>query len=365
VSERTESTKTREADERRRVLRLPIRQIILVILSIAIVVGVFFGSSATLSEGRLSGDAWKSFVVNGVARGSVYALIAMGYTLVYGILYMINFAHGEVFMAGAFTSFFVARALADSGFLNANPIPAIIILLLVAMTVSTTVAVLLERIAYRPLRGAPRLVPLITAIGASLFLQYTFRGFFGARVRGYPKFEILSGQVSLFGLGFERREVVVIAAAIIIVVALYLFIQRTKTGRSMRAVGEDREIAGLMGIHVDRVIVTTFAIGGMLGGAAGILYVFLFPQVDFAMGFLPGIKAFTAAVLGGIGNVVGAALGGLILGVLEAVGPTLFLSGAGVPSTHQLQPVMAFGVLVLVLIFRPGGIFGSPEEKRA
>jgi branched-chain amino acid transport system permease protein len=365
VSERTESTKTREADERRRVLRIPIRQIVLVILSIAIVLGVFFGSSATLSEGRLSGDAWKSFVVNGVARGSVYALIAMGYTLVYGILYMINFAHGEVFMAGTFTSFFVARELAESGFLNASPIPAIIILLLVSMGVSTMVAVLLERIAYRPLRGAPRLVPLITAIGASLFLQYTFRGFFGARVRGYPKFGILSGQVSLFGLSFERREVVVIAAAIIIVVALYLFIQRTKTGRSMRAVGEDREIAGLMGIHVDRVIVTTFAIGGVLAGAAGMLYVFLFPQVDFAMGFIPGIKAFTAAVLGGIGNVVGAALGGLILGVLEAVGPTLFLSGAGVPSTHQLQPVMAFGVLVLVLIFRPGGIFGSPEEKRA
>jgi branched-chain amino acid transport system permease protein len=365
VSERTESTKTREADERRRVLRIPIRQIVLVVLSIAIVLGVFFGSSATISEGRLSSDAWRGFVVDGVARGSVYALIAMGYTLVYGILYMINFAHGEVFMAGTFTSFFVARGFADAGFLSANPIVSIILLLLVSMMVSTLVAVVLERVAYRPLRGAPRLVPLITAIGASLFLQYSFRGFFGARVRGYPKFEILSGQLSLFGLGFERREVVVIVAAIVIVVALYLFIQRTKTGRSMRAVGEDREIAGLMGIHVDRVIVTTFAIGGMLAGAAGMLYVFLFPQVDFAMGFIPGIKAFTAAVLGGIGNVVGAALGGLILGVLEAVGPTLFLSGAGVPSTHQLQPVMAFGVLVLVLIFRPGGIFGSPEEKRA
>jgi branched-chain amino acid transport system permease protein len=158
---------------------------------------------------------------------------------------------------------------------------------------------------------------------------------------------------------------VVILSAIVLVVALYLFIARTKTGRAMRAVGEDKEIASLMGINVDRVIVATFAIGGMLAGAAGILYVFLFPQVGFVMGFIPGIKAFTAAVLGGIGNVVGAALGGLILGVLEAVGPTLFLSGFGVPSTHQLQPVMAFGVLVLVLIFRPGGIFGSPEEKRA
>jgi branched-chain amino acid transport system permease protein len=345
--------------------RIPVRRTILVILSVAIVAGVVAGSYATLSEGRFDGSAWRSFVVNGVARGSVYALIAMGYTLVYGILFMINFAHGEVFMAGTFTSFFVARVLADAGFLNANPILGIVILLLVAMAVSTTVAVLLERIAYRPLRGAPRLVPLITAIGASLFLQYSFRGFYGARVRGYPTFDVLQGDISIFGLSFQRNELVVIAAAIVLVIGLYLFIQRTRTGRAMRAVGEDKEIAGLMGIHVDRVIVTTFAMGGMLAGAAGILYVLLFPQVGFSMGFLPGIKAFTAAVLGGIGNVVGAALGGLILGVLEAVGPTLFLSGAGVPSTHQLQPVMAFGVLVLVLIFRPGGILGSPEEKRA
>ncbi|HYZ10732.1 MAG TPA: branched-chain amino acid ABC transporter permease [Actinomycetota bacterium] len=345
--------------------RIPVRRTILVILSIAIVIGVAAGSWATLSEGRLPGDAWRSFVVNGVARGSVYALIAMGYTLVYGILFMINFAHGEVFMAGTFTSFFVARAMADAGFLNENPIIGIVILLLVSMAVSTSIAVLLERIAYRPLRGAPRLVPLITAIGASLFLQYTFRGLYGARVRGYPQIDAVSGRMELLGLSIERSELVVILSAVALVIGLYFFIQRTKTGRSMRAVGEDREIASLMGINVDRVIVTTFAIGGMLAGAAGILYVFLFPQVDFLMGFFPGIKAFTAAVLGGIGNVVGAAIGGLILGVLEAVGPTLFLSGAGVPSTHQLQPVMAFGVLVLVLIFRPGGILGSAEEKRA
>ncbi|HEX2031907.1 MAG TPA: branched-chain amino acid ABC transporter permease [Actinomycetota bacterium] len=345
--------------------RIPVRGTILVILSIAIVLGVFFGSWATLREGRFDAAAWRGFVVNGVARGSVYALIAMGYTLVYGILFMINFAHGEVFMAGTFSSFFVAQAMARGGFLDANPFVAIVAILVTAMAVSTLVAVLLERIAYRPLRGAPRLVPLITAIGASLFLQYSFRGFFGARVRGYPTIEPLEGPLTLFGLTFQRNEIVVILAAIVLVVALYLFIQRTRTGRSMRAVGEDKEIAGLMGINVDRVIVTTFAIGGMLAGAAGILYVFLFPQVDFFMGFVPGIKAFTAAVLGGIGNVVGAALGGLLLGVLEAVGPTLFLSGAGVPSTHQLQPVMAFGVLVLVLIFRPGGILGSPEEKRA
>src|SRR5919106_6534347 len=157
--------------------RIPVRGTILVILSIAIVLGVVLGTASTLRTGRFTGANWVDLFINGVARGSVYALIAMGYTLVYGILYMINFAHGEEFMAGTFTSFFVARELAESGFLNASPIPAIIILLLVSMSVSTMVAVLLERIAYRPLRGAPRLVPLITAIGASLFLQYTFRGF--------------------------------------------------------------------------------------------------------------------------------------------------------------------------------------------
>jgi branched-chain amino acid transport system permease protein len=352
---------------RRRILpeRLPVRKTILVLLTIAIVLGVYLGASSTLRAGRFTGGTWRDLIVTGVARGSVYALIAMGYTLVYGILFMINFAHGEVFMSGAFTSFFVARALAERGMLDSNPILSIAILLVVSALVSTLVAVVLERVAYRPLRGAPRLVPLITAIGASLFLQYTFRGLYGAQAKGYPIPSALDGSWTIFGIPFLRTQFVVILSAIVLMISLYLFIARTKTGRSMRAVGEDKEIASLMGINVDRTIVTTFAIGGMLAGAAGILYVLLFSQVIFTMGFFPGIKAFTAAVLGGIGSVTGAAIGGLMLGILEAVGPILFLSGAGVPSPNQLQPVVAFGILVLVLIFRPGGIFGSPEEKRA
>ena len=347
--------------------RLPVRRIMLILLSIAIVLGVGLGTIETIQLGRFTGANWRDLVINGIARGSVYALIAMGYTLVYGVLFMINFAHGEVFMTGAFTAFFVAQALADSGFLNSNPVIAIIILFAVSMSVSTVVAILLERLAYRPLRGAPRLVPLITAIGASLFLQYTFRGLYGAQVKGYPTIDVIARNQSwtLLGVEVSRPNVVVITAAIVLVIALYFLIARTKTGRSMRAVGEDREIAALMGVNVDRVIVQTFAIGGALAGAAGILYVFLFNQVAFFMGFLPGIKAFTAAVLGGIGNPVGAAIGGLILGVLEAVGPILFFAGAGVPSYNQLQPVIAFGILVLVLIFRPGGILGSPDEEKA
>jgi branched-chain amino acid transport system permease protein len=268
-------------------------------------------------------------------------------------------------MAGAFTSFFVARPLAESGFLNSNPVLAIALLMLVSVAVSVVTAVLLERIAYRPLRGAPRLVPLITAIGASLFLQNTFRGLFGARVRGYPVPLGLEGRWNIFGLPILRTQFLAMIGAALLVIALFYLITRTKTGRSMRAVGEDKEIAALMGINVDRVIVTTFVIGGGLAGAAGVLWAMVAGQVNFFMGFFPGIKAFTAAVLGGIGNVVGAAIGGLILGVLESVAPFLLLTGAGVPSVNQLKDAVAFAVLVLVLIFRPGGILGTAEEEKA
>ena len=344
--------------------RWSVQRIVQITLAILLIFVVVKGASATLSEGKFTAAAWKSLIVGGIALGSLYALIAMGYTLVYGILFIINFAHGEVFMSGAFSAFFVARAMNDSGFLNDQPVIAIAILLLFAMLVSTTIAVLLERIAYRPLRGAPRLVPLITAIGASLFLQNTFRGMFGAKVRAYPQIEMLSGTVDVFGFVVGKSQLLVIAGAAVLVVALYFFIERTKTGRAIRAVGEDKEIASLMGIDVDKVIVTTFAIGGMLAGAAGVLWAINFKQVDFYMGFLPGIKAFTSAVLGGIGNVVGAALGGLILGLLEVVAPSLLLTGYDVPSPNQLKDGISFSVLVLVLIFKPGGILGSDEPEK-
>jgi branched-chain amino acid transport system permease protein len=368
MSERTRDDRAGPAAPKTRRLlveRIPVRPIILITLSILLVVGVVAGSWATLSEGRLTGADWSTLIVGGVTRGSVYAIIAVGYTLVYGILFLINFAHGEVFMAGAFSTLFVARALDATGFLNEQPILGIGALFLSSMLISMVTAIILERVAYRPLRGAPRLILLITAIGASLFLQNTFRGFFGASSTAYPQINVLEGSVSVFGISVGRAQLVVILGAVVLMIGLFLFIDRTKTGRSMRAVGEDKEIAALMGIDVDRVIVTTFAIGGLLAGAAGILFVFVFNQVNYFMGFVPGIKAFTAAVLGGIGNVLGAGLGGLVLGILESVGPRLFLSGAEIPSPDQLQPVVAFGILVLVLIFRPGGILGSPEEARA
>ena len=364
-----EPTEATPGSFQRGVMRLPVRTIILSVLSIVLLFFIVWGTSRTLSleVSTFSGDGWKRLISDGVARGAIYALIAMGYTLVYGILFMINFAHGEVFMSGAFTAFFMARWLDQTGFLNQQPIISLLILFVISMAVSTTIAVVLERVAYRPLRGAPRLVPLITAIGASLFLQNTFRGFYGASAEAYPTIDLLAGSINILGWPMRKIQLVVVLAAGALMLGLFLFIRKTKTGRAMRAVGEDKEIASLMGIDVDRTIVSTFAIGGLLAGAAGILFVYLFRggSVNFFMGFFPGIKAFTAAVLGGIGNVVGAGVGGLLLGVFEAVGPFLLLEGFNVPSPNQLQLVIAFSILVLVLIFRPGGLLGSPDEERA
>jgi branched-chain amino acid transport system permease protein len=347
----------------------PIRRVIQVILLLLIVVGVTYGTWKTLtlpgtSPRHFSGSAWRDLMVFGVAEGSVYAMIALGYTMVYGVLLMINFAHGEVFMTGAFASFWVANTLESTGFLNRNPVLSIAILIMVGMAVSAGVAVLLERVAYRPLRNAPRLVPLITAIGASLFLQNSVKGFFGPNTQGYPAIHVVQGYWKVLGIPVLRVQVLTIVAAVLAMVGLTLFVARTRTGKSMRAVAEDKEIASLMGIDVDKVIVKTFAIGGLLAGMAGVLYAMVFSEVDPVMGFVPGIKAFTAAVLGGIGSIAGAAIGGLILGILESVGPFLFLNGSHVPSPSQLRNVVAFTILVLVLIFRPGGILGSggPEK---
>jgi branched-chain amino acid transport system permease protein len=207
-------------------------------------------------------------------------------------------------------------------------------------------------------------VPLITAIGASLFISNSVRGLYGEQVKAYPRVDIFQGYFFEGGpLQILRTHAIVIGSALLIMVVLYWFVEKTRTGRAMRAISEDKDTAALMGINVDRIIAITFAIGGMLAGAAGVLYAIVFNQVHWFMGFLPGIKAFTAAVLGGIGNIVGAMLGGLTLGVLESMGPNLLLSGFGVPSPNQLRDVVAFSVLVLVLIFRPYGILGRPEGR--
>lgn len=347
-------------------LRLTFVDAFLWAFRIGVVVIVVWGTIGTLMAGRYTREHWVDFAVFGLSQGSIYALIALGYTMVYGILRMINFAHGEVFMSGAYTAYFVAAPLAVSGFLDHSPILGLLIILAVSVATSTSVAVLLERVAYRPLRRAPRLVPLITAIGASFFLQYAFRGLYGAGIRAYPDIGILQGKLVVGGFEILRTQAVVIVSAVVMMAILYTIVMRTKIGKAMRAVSEDKEAAALMGINVDRIIVITFALGGAMAGVAGVLYSLVFKQVHFFMGFVPGIKAFTSAVLGGIGNVPGAMLGGMFLGIVESIGPALFLDGLGIVAPYQLRDVIAFTMLVMVLMFRPSGILGERlVRKRA
>jgi len=367
------------------IMRNPLRLIGLILVSFLVYVAY-----NTLRSGDLTIERLVRQMIFGLAQGSIYALVALGYTLVYGILSMINFAHSEVFMAGAYISFFAINAMDQSGFLQEQTLLALLITMLVGVTASITVAVSLERIAYRPLRGAPRLVPLITAIGASITLQQLFLRLFGSATRVYPKvnfyvlpgvfgnlgceeldgqqvcrgLDLISGSypVDFMGLSLQIQPIrfLVFFTALILMAALWFIVRRTKIGKAMRAVAEDKKTAALMGINVDRVIVMTFVLGAALAGAAGVLFALYNTQVSPFMGFTPGIKAFTAAVVGGIGNIPGAMFGGLFLGVTESVGPSLW----GIPS--QLEDVIVFGLLVLVLILRPTGIFGEVlSEKKA
>lgn len=332
-------------------------------IGLTIGIGVIYGSIQTIRAAQYTPEQWINLTIDGLKLGEIYALIALGYTLVYGILRMINFAHSEIFMSGPFTAVFLAKYLNSIGFYNTYPIISLLLITLLSAAVSATLAILLERIAYRPLRFAPRLVPLITAIGASFFLQYTFRGMYGNDPETYPTFDFLQGNIQLGPIPVPKADALVIVSAVVMMLILYGIVQYTKIGKAMRSVSEDKETALLMGINVDRVIVFTFTLGGISAGVAGILYSLIFHQVHFYMGFIPGLKAFTAAVLGGIGNVVGAWLGGTLLGLLESLGPNLFLSGLGIPAANQLKDAIAFTILVLILIFRPQGLMGERISK--
>ncbi len=341
------------------------------VFRIALVLVVVVGSALTLTSGKYGLDTWVSLTVTGGVQGGIYALIALGYTMVYGIMRMINFAHGEIFMIGIFGGYFAGTFLDDLGFLNANILASAVsfaLMMLVAALASTLVALAVERVAYRPLRNSPRLALLISAIGASFFLQYTIAGFFGTKVFRYPEIDVLEQRVALplTGVSVKLLDIVVIVAAVVMMAVLYAFVMRSKTGTAIRAVSEDRQAAALMGIDVNRSIVTTFAVGAAMAGAAGVLYGLVWKQVQFFTGFIPGIKAFTAAVLGGIGNIPGAMAGGFVLGEAESIGSILFLDGLGVPSPSQLKDVIAFTILVMVLMFRPQGILGERlSGKRA
>ncbi len=320
-------------------------------------------------------DTWARFAIAGLILGSVYALVAIGYTLVYGILFMINFAHGDIMMIGAFGGYFVFEALhivpsptvanPNEVFLNAHPIISVILAFLAGMGIAALSGYFLEKIAYRPLRGAPRLVPLISAIGASIFLENAAQLLFGAQRRDYINpIQITRGEGWEIPIGgniviLPYTGVLTIVLSVLIMIGLYMLVKRTRLGRAMRAVAENKNVAALMGIDVDGIISRTFIISGALAGAAGVMWGIHLGLVYHFVGFLPGIKAFTSAVLGGIGNIPGAMLGGLFLGMVETTGPGIL----GID--FQLKDVIAFSILVLVLIFRPTGILGEvlSEEK--
>jgi branched-chain amino acid transport system permease protein len=325
---------------------------------------VVVGSIATLITNRYTAAQWFDFVMFGLTIGSIYAQIALGYTMVYGVLRLINFAHGDIVMTGAFAGYFVADPLQRSGFLENYPVLGMGTILLVAVVTSTTIAVLTERIAYRPFRRVVGLAPLICAIGVSFFLEQTFRGMFGSAVKSYPSPSWQRATFQIMGFNVPRIDALVIGLALVFMAGLYLIVQRTKMGTAMRAVAEDGEAAALMGIDVNKVVVFTFMLGGAMAGIAGVFYAFVYKQVYFFMGFTPGIKAFGAAVLGGIGNIPGAMLGGFFLGMVESVGPTLFLDGLGIPAPYQLRDLIAFTLLIMVLIFRPQGLLGERMAKK-
>jgi branched-chain amino acid transport system permease protein len=311
-----------------------------------------------------------NYVILGLTRGSMYALIALGYTLVYGVLQLINFAHSEVFMSGAFGSYLIVNAVVADG--SSPPWYAVIGVLVLGLTsgavVGAAVAYTLERVAYRPLRrrGAPKLAFLISAIGASFFLsQLAGKLFNRLNNNNFPTYFDLNYKViDIGGTTVSLIQMIIIVSALLMMLFLDTLVSRTKLGRSIRGVAEDAPTAALMGIDIDKTISRTFVIGGALGGAAGFLFgtAFIFSNT---MGFAPGIKAFAAAVLGGIGNIRGAMLGGLLLGIVEATLPTAPWVGGNAWIGIQWTDVVAFLILVLILVFRPTGLLGERLGRAA
>ena len=294
-------------------------------------------------------------LANGIAWGSIYALIALGYTMVYGILRLINFAHGDIYMVGAFAAYYIARAAGVAEGAPASPLTAAAVLG-GSMAVCALLGVVIERAAYRPVRRSSRLTALITAIGVSLFLENAGIRLFGADPKFFPQLvpprtiEILSGVL------VTNHQITVLAVSIALMIGLTLFVQRTRTGKAMRAVAFHRDAASLMGIPVDRIITVTFAIGSALAAAAGVLVGLTNPKIEPLMGIMPGVKAFVAAVLGGIGSIPGAMIGGLLMGISE------YMVVGYISSTYR--DAIAFVILILVLLFRPAGLLGRNVTEK-
>jgi branched-chain amino acid transport system permease protein len=293
-------------------------------------------------------------LLNGIAAGSIYALIALGYTMVYGILKLINFAHGDVLMIGSFVGYYAGNYLIvhNAGappFVNAG------VTMLLAMIICALLGFLIERIAYRPLRKAPRIASLITAIGISFLLEYGGQFVFGADPKPFPK--LIEKHVITFGnVVTTNYQLIVLAVALVFMGILQYIVYGTKYGRAMRAVSFNFETASLMGIPTDRVISTTFILGSMLAAVGGILYGLSYPKIEPLLGIMPGLKAFVAAVLGGIGNVPGAVIGGLVIGIVES-----FVGGS---QFSNYRDGIAFVILIVILLVRPNGLFGKGEAEK-
>lgn len=327
---------------------------VMLALRVALLILVVVGLTKSMITNEYSARDWASFAVFGLTLGSIYALVSLGYTMVYGVLRMINFAHGDVFTAGAFGGLIVAGPFIENG-----SILGLVGLLAVGAVTSAIIAILIERVAYRPFGRSGSMAPLICAIGASFVLQYTVRGLFGTGSRAYPDVPALTGSIDLGIVQVPLVQLFVIVAALVAMAVLHVIVQHTTLGTSMRAVAEDREAASLMGINSGRVVTITFLIGGAMAGIAGVLYALVFKQIHAFIGFTLGIKGFAAAVLGGIGNIPGAMAGGFVLGLAESFGPAALLSGLGVSAPYQLKDAIAYSLLVMILIFRPKGIFGE------
>jgi branched-chain amino acid transport system permease protein len=306
-------------------------------------------------EGSM-GPVYLQHFINGLTIGSVYALIALGYTMVYGVLEMINFAHGDVYMVGSFLGLLVVALMGPSASLVGGSVALVLAAtLLGAMAGCALLGIGIERIAYRPVRGTSRLGPLIAALGVSLFLQNAAMLIVGTRPKAFPA--LVEKQLyHVGGAVFTNLQILILAASVGLMLLLDQFVRRTRWGRAMRAVAQDAEVAGFMGVEVNTVVTLTFLIGSVLAAGAGVMVGLYYGIVDFFMGYIAGLKAFTAAVLGGIGNLRGAMLGGLLLGLAESFGAGFI--GA------QWRDVIAFGVLITVLVFRPGGLLGEqlPEK---
>ena len=288
---------------------------------------------------------WVQQLVNGISIGSIYALIALGYTMVYGIIKLINFAHGDVFMVGAFIGFY-AIAKWEMNFFAA---------LLLAMMLCAVFGVIIERVAYKRLRNSTRIAALITAIGVSLLIEYTVVFFRGAQLESYPN-TIENKAITIFGAQIGTHSILILSVSIGLMILLQFIVQKTKIGKAMRAVSHDADAAKLMGINVDNTISATFAIGSALAGAAGVIFGLYYTQIDPFMGVIPGLKAFIAAVLGGIGIIPGAMVGGMLLGVVETVVSALGFS--------LWRDAAAFVILILILVFKPEGIFGKNAREK-